>query len=82
MLATLLKETLTQVFSCEYHNFHRKTPVLESLFTKVAGLRACKFIKKRPQSKCKNFKKSYFEEYISEALPLIFNKNLNEILHE
>ena len=29
-----------------------KTPVLESLFDKVAGLKACKFIKKRLQHKC------------------------------
>ena len=27
----------------------RQTPVLESLFNKVAGLRACNFIKKRLQ---------------------------------
>ena len=27
----------------------RKTPVLESLFTKVAGLQGCNFIKKRLQ---------------------------------
>ena len=30
--------------------FHRKTPVLESLFNKVAGL--CNFIKKRLQYRC------------------------------
>ena len=28
---------------------HRKIPVLESLFNKVAGLQACNFIKKRLQ---------------------------------
>ena len=33
-------------------NFCRKTPVLESLFNKVAGLRACIFIKKRLQHRC------------------------------
>ena len=31
------------------HKFHRKTPVLESPFNKVAGLKACNFIKKRLQ---------------------------------
>ena len=31
---------------------HRKTPELESLFDKVAGFRACTFIKKRLQHKC------------------------------
>ena len=30
-------------------NIPRKTPVLESLFNKVAGLKACNFIKKRFQ---------------------------------
>ena len=33
-------------------NIHRKTPVLESLFNKVAGLQSCNFIKKRPQHMC------------------------------
>ena len=33
-------------------NIHRKTPVLESLFNKVASLEAYKFIKKRPQNRC------------------------------
>ena len=33
-------------------NIHRKTPVLESLSHKVAGLQACHFIKKRFQHSC------------------------------
>ena len=33
-------------------NFHRKTLVLESLFSKVASLEAYKFIKKRLQHRC------------------------------
>ena len=32
--------------------FHRKKPVLEPLFNKVAGLKACNFIKKRLQRGC------------------------------
>ena len=32
-----------------FRKFHRKAPVLESLFNKVAGLRACNFVKKRLQ---------------------------------
>ena len=32
--------------------FYRKTPVLESIFNKVAGLKACNFIKKRLQHRC------------------------------
>ena len=31
---------------------HRETPVLKSLFNKVAGLKACSFIKKRLQHRC------------------------------
>ena len=33
-------------------NIHRKTPVLEPLFNKVSGLKACNFIKKRVQHRC------------------------------
>ena len=33
-------------------NIHRKTHVLESLFSKVASLEACNFIKKRHQHRC------------------------------
>ena len=33
-------------------NIHRKTPILESLFSKVASLEAYKFIKKRLQHTC------------------------------
>ena len=33
----------------KFCKFHRKTPVLESLFNKVASLHACNFIKKRFQ---------------------------------
>ena len=35
----------SQVF-LKFCNIHRKAPVLESLFNKVEGLRACNFIKK------------------------------------
>ena len=31
---------------------HRKTPVSESIFNKVAGLKACNFIKKRLEHRC------------------------------
>ena len=36
-------------FFLKFRNIHRKTPVLESLYNKVAGLQACKFTKKRLQ---------------------------------
>ena len=35
-----------------FKNFHKKTPVLEYLFNKVAGLRTCNVIKKRLQIRC------------------------------
>ena len=34
-------------YSQKFRNIHRKTPVLESLFSKVAGLEVSDFIKKR-----------------------------------
>ena len=36
---------LNKVF-IKYCKFHRKTPVLKSVFNNVAGLQACNFIKK------------------------------------
>ena len=36
----------------KFRNIHRKTPVLESLFNKFAGLKASNFIKKRLQYRC------------------------------
>ena len=38
--------------SQKYRKFHRKTPVLESLFNNIAGLQACDFIKKILQHRC------------------------------
>ena len=35
-----------------FAKFPRKTPVLESLFNKIAGLEACNFIKKTLQRRC------------------------------
>ena len=32
--------------------FHKNTPLLDSLFNKVAGLQACPFFKKRLQHRC------------------------------
>ena len=48
-----------------FRKFHKKTPVLESLFNKAAGLKACNFIKKRRQQsfllvKCEIFKSTFF----------------------
>ena len=50
------KSSLSQMFfktgSLKDWQYPQKTPVLESLFEKVAGLKACNFIKKRPQHRC------------------------------
>ena len=45
-------DILQERFSYKFRNFHRKIPVLESLFNKVARLKTCNFIKKRPQHRC------------------------------
>ena len=80
-------KTPTHVFSCEYRNIHRKTPVLKSLFNKVAGLKACNFIKKRLQRRrfpanIAKFLRTAILKNINERMPLNLNKNFNQILHE
>ena len=53
---TTIKSSRSQMFFeigvLKVCNIHRKTPVLESLFSKVASLEACNFIKKRLQHRC------------------------------
>ena len=55
----------------------QETPVLESLFNKVAGLQACNFIKKRLQHRyfpvkiAKFFKKTFFEEYLRKTASVV-----------
>ena len=44
----------------KFRKFHRKTTVLESLFNKVAGLKACNFIEKGPQYRCSPVKFAKF----------------------
>ena len=43
--------------------FHRKTPVLESLFNKAAGLKACS-TKVFFCEICENFKSTYYEQHL------------------
>ena len=38
--------------SLKVRKYHRKLPVLESVFNKVAGVRACNFITKKLQHSC------------------------------
>ena len=58
--------------------FHRKTPVLESLFNKVAVLQACNFIKKRLLQhwcfpvKFAKFLNIYFEEHLRRTASICF----------
>ena len=58
------------------HEYHRKIPVLESLFNKVAGLNACSFIKKRlhhkyfPVKFAKLLRKPFFTEHLRWLLLL------------
>ena len=55
----------------KFCKFHRKTPVLKSLFTKVVGLNACNFIKARLQHR-------YFIAKFTKFLrPLIWNLRTN-----
>ena len=63
--------------SLKFRKFHRKTPVLESLFNKVAGLQACNFIKKGLQQrhipvKFAKFLRTHFLKNICERLLLQF----------
>ena len=66
---------------CYYNlrKFYRKTLVLESLFNKVAGFQACKFIKKRLQHKCfsvkfvKFLRSPFFTEHLRCLLLKIGN---------
>ena len=66
ILYSLLHESLThfppmphfhtkaviRMCSAKFVKFHRKAPVLESLFNKVIGLKACNVIKRRLQHRC------------------------------
>ena len=53
--------------------FHKKTPVLKYLLNKVAGHKACNFVKKKTSTPmfsceyCKIFKNIYYEEHLHTA---------------
>ena len=54
--------------SCKFRKFHRKAPVLEWPFNKVAGLKAYQFVEKRlqhPWFHVKFLRKSCFTEHLS-----------------
>ena len=55
--------------------------------SQVCNLKDCNFIKKRLQPRCflvniAKFLRTAILKNISERLPLIFNKNVNQTLHE
>ena len=71
-----------------FADFFVKTPVLESLFTKVADLKACTFIKRGTPTQtfsckiCKIFKITYFKEHprtIASVLPFILYLRSNKV---
>ena len=49
LIRALWLEVQKQPFAC---NIHKKTPVLESIFNKIADFQACNFIKKWLQHRC------------------------------
>ena len=60
--------------SCQkFCNIHRKTPVLESLFNKVPGLKVCNFIKTKLQHR-------YFPVKFAKSLTTPTLKNICERL--
>ena len=67
-----MKKAVLKNFQSEFRNIHRKTHVLEPLFNKVAGFKACNFIKETPTQEfsyeyCEIFKKTYFEKHLRTA---------------
>ena len=67
--------------SLKFRKFHRKTPVLESLFNKVAGLQACKFIKKRLQYRCFREYRGSFIQYVRNIFHNTFQYIYYIIIH-
>ena len=68
-------DVLQNKYSQKFRKFHRKTPVLEFLFNKVAGPKACNFIKNFfhhryfPMKFAKFLRTAYFTEHL-RWLPL------------
>ena len=61
----------------KFRNIHRKTPVLESVFNRLAGFKTCNFLKKRLRHRCfpvdiAKFLKTLILTKICEQLVLSF----------
>ena len=72
--ATVRRYSLKYVF-IKWPNIHKKTPVLESLYNKFAGLKAFDFIKRKLQHRCfsvdtARFLRASFPQNTSERLLL------------
>ena len=70
---TILEAAAGGVLLLKFCKFHRKTPVLESLFNKVSGRQACIFIKKRLQHR-------YFPVKFAKVLTTPLLKNISKRL--
>ena len=68
-------DVLQKRYSYKFHNNHRKTSVLESLFNKVVDLKASSFIKKRLQHR--RFHVNILEKFLRIAF---FIKHLQWLL--
>ena len=62
-------------YSLKFRKFYRKAPVLESLLNKIAGLKACNFIKNR----VKHIRNSISKK-ICVRLPLIDDSRMLNVL--
>ena len=87
------KKQLPRVFykkswSYKFSNIYRKTLVLESLFTKFAGLQAGNFITKRLQHRCvpvnivKTFKNIYFKGHLWTNCSELYWFEVEEIIEK
>ena len=61
----------------KFCKFHRKTPVIESLFSKVVGLKDCNFTKKRLQHRC--FPVKFAKFLRTPILKIIFERLLPDL---
>ena len=64
-----------EVFYKNYRNMHRKSPVLQSLFNKVKGLKASSFIKNRLHYKRFSLNIAKLLKNICKRLLLLFSSN-------
>ena len=68
-------------FSEKLRNIHRKIPVLESLFNKISGVKACNFTKKRLQHRRFPVNIAIFKSTNFENHPQMTASDSGYILH-